>query len=292
MAVLIADGTPPLRGYSPDEFERQYTPSSRIPSIQPYLDEYAARGASQRAATEHQRLAYGDHPDEWLWYAPAAPEHRGTAPLQVFIHGGYWQRLSADDGTLSSVDFVSRGAAFASINYTLCPGAPLSELVRQVRSAITWLSTHAAELGHHPQRIHLSGHSAGAHLAAMAVIDAPVPIAGVTFISGVYDLTAIPHTTVNEAVGLDEAEARALSPLARIVRTSTHAIVTVAQNDTDEFRRQAWAFASAWGEVPGNVPPVAIEVAGHHHFDIVFQLGDPGTALGAAVLQQMGLAAR
>ena len=42
----------------------------------------------------------------------------------------------------------------------------------------------------------------------------------------------------------------------------------------------------------GNLPPVAIEVAGHHHFDIVFQLGDAGTALGAAVLAQMGLAAR
>ena len=294
MAVLIADGDQPLRGMDPEEFERQYQPSSRVASLQTYVDDYAVRGAAQRTAITHHRLAYGPHPDEWLWYAPADPAADPTGaeampPLQVFIHGGYWQRLSGDDGTLSTADFVGRGAAFASINYTLCPAAPLTELVRQVSAAVTWLAERAGTLGHDPNRIHLSGHSAGAHLAAMVVIDAPVRVAGVTFISGVFDLTAIVHTTVNDNVGLDDNTARLLSPLARVPRTDTPAVVAFGEHDTEEFRRQSLAWSSAWAEVVGNRPPVTLEVIDRNHFDIVHDLGDPTTPLGSAVLRQMGL---
>jgi arylformamidase len=287
MAVLSSDTDPPHRGLSLDEIERQYQPSLRIASLTEVIREYGSRGAAERAAVEHRRLTYGDHPDEWLWYAP--PPEEG-APLHVFVHGGYWRRLSADDGTLSSSHFHRHGAASASLNYSLCPLEPLPVLVDQVRRALRWLVHHAGELGHSPRNVHVTGHSAGAHLAAMAVLATDVELAGATLVSGIFDLTPIPLTTINDDARLDNSLARELSPLAHLRQHRTPITVAVAEHDTDEFRRQSLQWAAEWAALPGNTPPVTQVVLDRHHFDIVFDLADPDTTLGHAVLRQMGLA--
>lgn len=278
----------PFRGFAPDELERQYQPSSRVQSLQRYLDEYAERGRAGIATTPARRIAYGPHADEWLWYVPAAGGRTDVA-VHAFVHGGYWQALSADDGMGLAPGFHAAGVAFASVNYTLCPGAPLAELVRQVRSAVRFLASAGDPgLAHDPARVHLSGHSAGAHLVAMAAADPSCPMAGATFVSGVYDLAPLVHTTVNEALGLDEPGAKELSPLGHVPkRPGLPTIVTWGEDDTDEFRRQSLAWAAAWAEVEGNRPPVALEVGGRNHFDVIDDLPDPATPVGRAVVAQM-----
>lgn len=270
----------------PATIDLQYSPSSRVASFPALLDGYARRSTEQRELVGHQRVQYGPHSDEWMWYAPA--EHP-DAPLQVFLHGGYWRRLSADDGTLWSSQFRALGAASASVNYSLCPSQPLRELVRQTRAALRFLVDRAGDLGHDPARVHVSGHSAGAQLAAMCLLEPDHGIAGATMLSGIYDLTPLLHTNVNVEVRLDEAEARALSPLAHVPSSPIPMVVAVGEHDTEEYRRQALQWASSWAEVPGNQPPVMIQVIDRHHFDAIDGLADPSTALGSAVLRQMGL---
>ncbi|HEX9259480.1 MAG TPA: alpha/beta hydrolase [Acidimicrobiales bacterium] len=277
MTVAVA-----YRGLSDADREREYTPSSRVASLQLYLHEYASRSARARVSVSHERVAYGPGADEWLWYAPGPTE---GAPLHVFVHGGYWQRLSADDGTFAAPAFHDAGAAFASLNYTLCPAAPLGELARQTRAAFAFLNQHAADLGH--GRIHGSGHSAGAHLLAWAAADPECGLAGATFVSGVFDLVPLLGTTINDAVGLDSEAAARLSPRPPVSCIPT--VVAWGELDTTEFRRQSLAWASAWAETLGNHPPVAFEVEGTNHFDVVLGLGDPSSRLARAVLQQMEL---
>ncbi|MEN9506194.1 MAG: hypothetical protein RI958_2120 [Actinomycetota bacterium] len=286
MAVLSADLRPPHRGMDPETLDLQYSPSRRVPSLAAVTERFDRVGAEQRSLVVHERVQYGPHPDEWMWYSPAT---RPDAPLHVFIHGGYWRRLSADDGTLWSVRFRELGAAFASINYSLCPGQPLRELVRQTRSAVRFLVERADRFGHDPSRIHLSGHSAGAHLAALCLTDLDHGIASATFASGIYDLTPLLFTNVNNEIRLDENEARALSPLTQVPRSSVPTVVAIAEDDTEEFRRQSLQWASAWAETPGNLPPVVMQVSNRHHFDLIDDLADPETALGSVVLRHMGL---
>lgn len=286
MVVLSADTAPPHRGMTGDALEAAYQPSSRVAALQPYLDAMAERSAAERAAIEHRRVHYAEHPDEWMWYCPAADP---GAPLFVFVHGGYWRRLSADDGTFASRHFHGLGAAVASLNYSLCPAAPLSTLVDQMQRAVSWLIDRAATLGHDPARIHVAGHSAGAHLAAMSLTEPGCRLAGAMMVSGVFDLTPIPLTSINEDVRLDDVEARRLSPLLRVGAESVPSIVAVAEHDTEEFKRQSLQWASTWAEVAGNRPPVTMEIADRNHFDVIFDLGDPLTPLGSAVMRQMGL---
>ena len=49
--------------------------------------------------------------------------------------------------------FNAAGAAVATLEYTLLPEATLPEVVREVRSAVTWLYRNAAAYGVDPARI-------------------------------------------------------------------------------------------------------------------------------------------
>jgi arylformamidase len=272
------------RSLTPDQLERAYTPSSMVPSIDPFLEAYAARSAEARAAVPHERLAYGSHPDEWVWYARPPVE---GGPLHVFVHGGYWRRLSADDGTFAAATLWEAGAGSASVNYSLAPGASLRAITAQAGAALAWLVSGTPGLAHDPARVVVSGHSAGAHLAALAV--GSVPVAAAVFVSGVFDLEPVRRTSVDEPLGLSDGDVADLSPICHVARTTVPAVVAWAERDTDEFRRQSLAYASAWAEA-GNRPPAALEVQDRNHFDVVFDLGDPATALGAMVWRRLGLA--
>ncbi len=108
-------------------------------------------------------------------------------------------------------------------------------------------------------------------------------------VSGVYDLTPLLFTNVNDDIRLDEHGARALSPISQIPSSQIPMVVTVSENDTEEYRRQSLQWASAWAEVPGNLPPVMVQVLERNHFDVLYGLVDGTTALGRAVLRQLGL---
>lgn len=51
----------------------------------------------------------------------------------------------------------------------LCPGVTLDEVVVQALDGIEWVHRNAARVGGDARRIYVYGHSAGAHLAAMAL---------------------------------------------------------------------------------------------------------------------------
>lgn len=283
--------SPVWRRLAPGDLEREYTPSSNVASREAALQAYVDAGVAARAALPPVTHAYGEHADEVLDYLPAG---RAGAPLHVFVHGGYWQALSKDDGWFLAPAFHRAGAAFASVNYSLAPAARLDEIVDQVRRAVAWLHHHAPRLGHDPMRVVASGHSAGAQLVAEVLAHdwghdgfAHHPLAGAVLVSGVYDLEPLCLTSVNDAVGLDASAARRLSPLHRIPHLSASLIVTWGEHDTDEFRRQGLAYASAWAEA-GNRPPTVLEVAGRNHFDVLFDLAEPDRPLGRVVLAQLG----
>lgn len=269
---------PRWRRLDAEALEAAYTPASTVPSLDPYVRWYAEAGAAVRATHPPVTLAYGDHPDEALdyWAGPA----RG-GPLHVFVHGGYWRRLSKEDGSLLAPGFLAAGSAYASIGYSLLPAVTLDVLVDQVRRALRFLHDHAKGLGHDATRIVASGHSAGAHLVAMALGD--VPLAGAVLVSGVLDVEPVPLTSVNVEARLDATAARRFSPLAQVGAVDTGMVIAYAEHDTDEFKRQSLAYALARYEA-ANPVPVVLEVAGRNHFDVIADLADPTTALGRATL--------
>ena len=275
--------------------EREYSPSSCVDDIGVLLDEYTSRSERARATVPGLRsLAYGPAEAERIDFFPAARsgEVDGAGPLVVFVHGGYWQELSPTEHSFPAAGLAPRGIHYAAVGYGLAPAATLREMVERCCRAVDWLFTHADRLGVDPDRIHLAGSSAGAHLAAMVALsrsEAP-PLASLTLLSGVFDLRPIPLTYVNDALGLTDEQALLSSPLLLVDTTAgawPPTLVAVGENETGEFHRQSVEFADAL--TAKGVPVTSCRVAGRNHFDIVFDLADPDTVVGAELTRRLGL---
>ena len=95
-------------------------------------------------------------------------------PLVVYVHGGGWHegdRGAAMHPWLNPL-LVSHGYVTASVTYRLSGEARWPAPLDDVRSALGWLRKHARDLGADPERVGLWGHSAGAHLVALAGLTA------------------------------------------------------------------------------------------------------------------------
>jgi acetyl esterase/lipase len=96
------------------------------------------------------------------------PNNRNK-PLAVLvhIHGGGWRtgdkRLMKTTGEF----YASQGILFITPNYRLSPRVMHPAHVEDCAAALAWVFDHVTELGGDRSRIYLSGHSAGAHLAAL-----------------------------------------------------------------------------------------------------------------------------
>ena len=229
-------------------------------------------------------LAYGPH---HLMRYDFHPGHKDR-PIIINFHGGYWRALDKADFSYVCEPLVDAGAIVASVNYGLCPAVTVEAIVEQTREATAWLYRNAADLGGDPTKLHLSGHSAGAHLAVMMMAtdwkafgsDLPAdPIKSVTAISGVYDLDPIPHLSTNADIRLDAAMARNLSPMFMTPVVDVPLSVIVGLGELDEFVRQSKEFAADWSSKLSNVEYT--ELPGLNHFTIVDTMDradDPITA--------------
>ena len=151
------------------------------------------------------------------------------------------------------------GVVYISINYALAPTVSLDEIVGQCRQAITWVHRNAETFGGDPNRIHISGHSAGGHLTAMMLStdwakrgELESKLAGGIAISGLFDLVPILETSINDEVQLDRISARRNSPSGLLPANGAPFIATVGGNETDEFLRQSRDYAAAWNEHSGD----------------------------------------
>ncbi len=103
-----------------------------------------------------------------------APSGVAAAPVVVLVHGGGWQGGSkTNEGFLVNkvAYFSARGFVTVSINYRLSPAIVHPAHVDDVATAIAWVRRKIAAHGGDPERVFLLGHSAGAHLVALAATD-------------------------------------------------------------------------------------------------------------------------
>jgi acetyl esterase/lipase len=136
-------------------------------------------------------------------YRPRRAAPPGTRrPAVIQVHGGGWivgSRLEQGIPLLNHL--AANGWIGFNVDYRLSPRATMPEHVIDVKRAIAWVREHADELGVDPQRIALTGGSAGGHLTALAALtaddrslqpgfeDADTSVAAAVPFYGVYDFT-------------------------------------------------------------------------------------------------------
>jgi arylformamidase len=257
--------------------EREYNLRLRHPERGAVYDRFSAASAAlRRHETRHVALRYGESPNSVVDFFPA--DRADRAPLFVFIHGGYWRALDRHIFSFLARPWLDRGVHVALPGYDLAPAANVRGIAAQVRAATDLLLHDAARLGIDIGRVILSGHSAGAHLGALALSEmAHGSAAAFVGVSGIYDLQPLLTTTVNLDVRLDAAEVRPLSPQWRRGATATRYLCAVGCAETDGFRVQSRNFVTALRE-HGCVAQL-LEVPKRNHFDVLDDLADPQAAL-------------
>jgi acetyl esterase/lipase len=100
--------------------------------------------------------------------APAAGERR---PAIVQVHGGGWILGSrVEQGIPLLNHLAANGWVGFNVDYRLSPRATMPEHVVDVKRAIAWVREHADQYDVDPQRICITGGSAGGHLCALAAL--------------------------------------------------------------------------------------------------------------------------
>src|SRR5437667_392880 len=178
----------------PAEFvEREYNLRAAFPDHPQWFARWAADSEAARARLDgHLNLRYGSGPRQTVDLFPAA-QPRGAL---LFIHGGYWRALDKSDHAFVAPPLIAQDIGVAVINYDLCPDVSIARIVDECREGVAWLRREGTRYGGPAERLVVSGHSAGGHLAAMLVamdwsaLGSPSGLAGAVAISGGFRLEA------------------------------------------------------------------------------------------------------
>ena len=272
-----------------EEIEAQFNPRKSVPDFEDHQARHASWSAAARAELDARLdVPYGDGPLHKIDIFPA-PGVR-DAPVHVYFHGGYWRAQDKANFAHVAKTLVGEGICTVIANYDLCPAVTLDGTVASALRAVAWISRHAGDYGGDPDRLTLSGHSAGAHLCAMALARdwraAGLPadvIKGAVPISGIFDPEPAMHTTVNVEIRLTEEIARRNDALRLAPRVRCPVKLFVGGDEPTEWVRQSELYAEHLRQ-HGLAPELTI-VPGAHHFDILDQYVDPASPITRAVVE-------
>lgn len=273
----------------------EYNPLQALSDPAALFAEWGRRSLAARQAHAHLAdIAYGPTPGQTLDLFPAA---RPGSPVLVFIHGGFWRGSDKSLHAFIAPPFLERGTAVVLLNYDLCPRVKITDIFAQMQRAVDWVARHIHAHGGDPQRMVLVGHSAGAHLAAMLLAQAPTSEADVAeapapsprralCISGLFDLETVRRVPYLQAdLALTPGAAQALSPALHAPRPGALAHTVAGSLESAEFRRQNALLRARWG---AQAVPVCELAPKRQHFDILEDLADPASRVHGLALDLLG----
>ncbi len=253
----------------------------------------ALTAAARTRLPSAQRFAYGAGRMEHLDVYRTA---RVGAPVFAFVHGGAWKTNSSERYAFAAEMFVAAGAHFVLIDFDGVEDTEmrLLPIADQVRRAVAWIYENAASFDGDRTRVHVGGHSSGAHLTGCLLVtpwsDYGVPetiIAGAMCISGMFDLAPVRLSARSSYIRFDDETVEALSALRHVERITAPVVLACGTEESPEFQRQTRDFASA---LTAAGKRVQLEIGvGFNHFEIAETLGNPYGVVGRAALEQMHL---
>ncbi len=261
---------------SQEERNRAYNNAAAVSASSALIQARDQASASYRSTHNGTiDLSYGPgHRQAWDIYPGTAP----SAPCLVFLHGGYWQMNGRENFACVAEGFAPHGWSVALPGFTLAPEANLEQIIAEIRTALGWLQDHVAryKLGN---KIIVSGWSAGAHLAALALAH-PLVSAGLA-IAGVYELAPLRDTYLNAKLSLTDQQIETLSP-ARLPVVNKPLTIAYGSAELPTLIEEAQGFHQkrANAHAPGSLLPVP----NANHYTILDELRNPSGLLTRAAL--------
>jgi acetyl esterase/lipase/endonuclease/exonuclease/phosphatase family metal-dependent hydrolase len=208
------------------------------------------------------------------------PKGATDFPVLFFVHGGAWTSGDRKMYGLIGRVFARNGIGTVLTSYRLSPRVRHPAHIEDVAAAFAWTHQHIAEYGGRPDRIFVSGQSAGGHLAALLSTDEKYlkahgltlkNIRGALPISGVYSFRP---GELEFAIGRGQEAADSASPLKHVSGDEPPFLILYAASDmpgcAEASRRLGESLRS------NGIQAECHEIPSRNHFTIILQpmLGD------------------
>jgi acetyl esterase/lipase len=162
------------------------------------------------AYARHADIPYGSDPQQRL--DVYVPDKASEVPktMVIFWYGGRWSTGDKSDYRFVGAALAELGYVAVLPNYRHYPQVKMPGFMEDAARAALWATLHAADYAVDRGRVYLMGHSAGAHMAVLAVLDTryfaalghPLPpFAGVIGLSGPYDFLPLLDADVRDIFG-------------------------------------------------------------------------------------------
>lgn len=258
-----------------------YPPQEPFSSIG---EAYHARIIGQAADVPAVEWQHGDDPYQSVAIYPAEVP-RGD--LMILIHGGGWSNGYKEWMAFCAPALTARGITAASLGYRLAPSHVWPSCFEDVADGVAQVAARAAEFGADPDRIHVSGHSAGGHLASLLALrsdwqaqrDLPADIVkGALPISGTYQFGADSGLSMRPRfLGAPELGAEtAASPMTHVHGAAPPFHVSWGGRDFPHLRAQAERFAQSLAAA--GVPVSTQELPDADHLGASYASAEPDGA--------------
>ncbi|MGE0544980.1 MAG: alpha/beta hydrolase [Dehalococcoidia bacterium] len=217
-------------------------------SVARYRDTWARSSEATRSALRTvENIPYG--PEARHRYDLFLPLVAAPCPVVAYIHGGYWRGGDKSDASYVAQPLVAAGLICVVTNYRLAPGALIEQQVDDCRKALAHVESTIERWGGNRNAIHLIGHSAGAHLAAM-MFHTSTGRSGeshalrhgcrsAALASGIFDLKPLIRTFLNEDLSLTPQSTSAISPAQLPVDPKAEVPILVGDREGAEYLRQS-----------------------------------------------------
>lgn len=235
------------------------------------------------------------HAPHSVGQAGPGPSVNALAPIHIFIHGGGWRLGQASDYGFLAETFLPAGVCLVIPNFAsvLDTGGDLLHLVDQLRRLLVWAWHNGPGFGGDPGQIFLSGHSSGAHLAAVLLGTdwqglyglPPDAIKAGLLCSGTYEMEPLSRTFRSTFVDFSWQMQNALSPMRHPERLGMPLTLAWSVLETPGFIWQGQEFCQRLLQAGCQVQVIIDQE--HNHFEIIECLADPASLLAQAALAQI-----
>jgi acetyl esterase/lipase len=223
--------------------------------------------------------AYGDDPRQRLdVYVPDG--RAGPAPVVVFFYGGRWE--TGDKGQFQFVGQALAARGFVTVipDYRRYPDVRFPRFVEDGAAAVAWIRDNIGGFGGDAGSIHLMGHSAGAHIAALLALDhdylaaagvAPEAVTSLVGLAGPYDFLPLDDPTLEEIFAV--ADMAATQPITFADRRAPPTLLLHGAADRTVLPANSERLAAALATA-GNQAEIRL-YPGVSHVDLVIALAAP-----------------
>lgn len=215
--------------------------------------------------------------DIWVPTAPA----KGPRDVIVFFYGGRWNSGDRELYGFVGRALAARGYVVVLPDYRRVPEVRFPGFVEDGAAAVAWVQKNIPSYGGNPARIHLSGHSAGAHIAALLTLDphwlravgAPAhSVRSFAGLAGPYDFLPFTSDASRAAFG-QMPDPKPSQPITFARKDAPPMLLLTGSTDTTVKPRNSSALALAQSKLGARAHTLFYEGIGHS--DIIMAIARP-----------------